>query len=175
MLREFVPARVAKCVEQIEVINSEIAMKIHLDQIPADGLHLEGEEDCPIPELGNGRDRCAGPAALFARSRDFGGRALGEWLACPTGRAALRPLSGTFVLRHRGNGFCGAHELARTGDDRSHAVHAGRHFAESAGPSALRPGRRAGLQAAGDNRTSGRRAIEKREPDWSALDKLKLK
>ena len=26
-------------------------MKIHLKQIPADGLHLEGEEDCPIAEL----------------------------------------------------------------------------------------------------------------------------
>ncbi|CAN5584546.1 hypothetical protein BH20VER1_BH20VER1_24930 [soil metagenome] len=26
-------------------------MKIHLRQIPADGLHLEGEEDCPLAEL----------------------------------------------------------------------------------------------------------------------------
>ena len=26
-------------------------MKVHLRQIQADGLHLEGEEECPIPEL----------------------------------------------------------------------------------------------------------------------------
>ena len=26
-------------------------MKIHLKQIPLDGLHLEGEEDCPLGEL----------------------------------------------------------------------------------------------------------------------------
>ena len=26
-------------------------MKVHLKQIPAEGLHLEGEENCPIPEL----------------------------------------------------------------------------------------------------------------------------
>ena len=36
-------------------------MKIHLRQIPADGLHLEGEEDCPIPQLDPGEVRCAGP------------------------------------------------------------------------------------------------------------------
>lgn len=36
-------------------------MKIHLKQIPADGLHLEGTEDCPIPELEVDGIRCAGP------------------------------------------------------------------------------------------------------------------
>lgn len=36
-------------------------MKIHLKQIPAEGLHLEGEEDCPIPELAADGIRCAGP------------------------------------------------------------------------------------------------------------------
>ncbi len=36
-------------------------MKIHLKQIPAEGLHLEGEEDCPIPELATEGIRCAGP------------------------------------------------------------------------------------------------------------------
>ncbi len=36
-------------------------MKLHLRQIPADGLHLEGEEDCPIPQLDPKEVRCAGP------------------------------------------------------------------------------------------------------------------
>jgi uncharacterized metal-binding protein YceD (DUF177 family) len=36
-------------------------MKIHLKQIPPDGLHLEGEEKCPIPELEAEGIRCAGP------------------------------------------------------------------------------------------------------------------
>jgi uncharacterized metal-binding protein YceD (DUF177 family) len=36
-------------------------MKIHLKQIPADGLHLEGEEDCPISELEAEGVRCVGP------------------------------------------------------------------------------------------------------------------
>ncbi len=36
-------------------------MKVHLKQIPPDGLHLEGEEDCLIPELKTEGVRCMGP------------------------------------------------------------------------------------------------------------------
>lgn len=36
-------------------------MKVHLKQIPAEGLHLEGEEDCLIPELDTEDVRRAGP------------------------------------------------------------------------------------------------------------------
>jgi uncharacterized metal-binding protein YceD (DUF177 family) len=36
-------------------------VKIHLKQIPVEGLHLEGEEDCPIPELEADGIRCVGP------------------------------------------------------------------------------------------------------------------
>ena len=36
-------------------------MKIHLKQIPPEGLHLEGEEDCLIPELESEGVHCAGP------------------------------------------------------------------------------------------------------------------
>ncbi|MGZ5003502.1 MAG: YceD family protein [Chthoniobacterales bacterium] len=36
-------------------------MKIHLRQIPEEGLHLEGEEDCPIPELEKDGVKCVGP------------------------------------------------------------------------------------------------------------------
>ena len=36
-------------------------MKVHLKQIPANGLHLDGDEDCPIPELEPEGIRCLGP------------------------------------------------------------------------------------------------------------------
>ena len=36
-------------------------MKIHLRQIPAEGLHLEDEEECPLPQLDPEEVRCAGP------------------------------------------------------------------------------------------------------------------
>jgi DUF177 domain-containing protein len=36
-------------------------VKVHLKQIPPDGLHVEGDEQCPIPELENEGIRCAGP------------------------------------------------------------------------------------------------------------------
>ena len=35
-------------------------MKVHLKQIPTEGLHLEGEEECPIPKLETDGVRCAG-------------------------------------------------------------------------------------------------------------------
>ena len=36
-------------------------MKVHLKQIPAEGLHLEGEEDCLIQDLESEGVRCAAP------------------------------------------------------------------------------------------------------------------
>lgn len=36
-------------------------MKVHLKQVPPEGLHLEGEEDCLISELESAGVRCAGP------------------------------------------------------------------------------------------------------------------
>jgi uncharacterized metal-binding protein YceD (DUF177 family) len=36
-------------------------MKVHLRHIHADGLHLEGEEECLIPELAAEGVRCTGP------------------------------------------------------------------------------------------------------------------
>jgi uncharacterized metal-binding protein YceD (DUF177 family) len=38
-------------------------MKVHLKQISPEGLHLEGEEDCPIPEFEADEIRCVGPLA----------------------------------------------------------------------------------------------------------------
>jgi uncharacterized metal-binding protein YceD (DUF177 family) len=44
-------------------------MKIHLRQIPGEGLHLEGEEECPIADLEGDEITCAG---LLHYSLDVG-------------------------------------------------------------------------------------------------------
>jgi len=36
-------------------------VKVHVRQIPHDGTHFDGEEDCPIKELESDELRCAGP------------------------------------------------------------------------------------------------------------------
>ena len=36
-------------------------MKVHLRQIPPEGTHLEGQEDCAIPEFKGDEVCCAGP------------------------------------------------------------------------------------------------------------------
>jgi uncharacterized metal-binding protein YceD (DUF177 family) len=36
-------------------------MKVHLKQIPSEGLPLEGEEDCPLLGLEDAEIQCAGP------------------------------------------------------------------------------------------------------------------
>lgn len=36
-------------------------MKVHLRQIPADSLYLEGEEECPLAQLDPTETRCTGP------------------------------------------------------------------------------------------------------------------
>jgi uncharacterized metal-binding protein YceD (DUF177 family) len=36
-------------------------VKVHLKQIPPEGLHLEGDEECPILELETEGIRCVGP------------------------------------------------------------------------------------------------------------------
>jgi len=36
-------------------------VKVHLKQIPTEGLHLEGDEECPILELETEEIRCVGP------------------------------------------------------------------------------------------------------------------
>ncbi len=51
-------------------------MKIHLRQIPAEGLHLEGEAECPIPELAPEEVVCAGPLRY---SLDLGVTEGGLW------------------------------------------------------------------------------------------------
>jgi len=53
------PARSGKNLKNKLRKNSQV--KVHLKQIPPEGFHLEGEEDCLIPELETEGFRCLGP------------------------------------------------------------------------------------------------------------------
>lgn len=147
-------------------------MKIHLKQIPDEGAHLEGEEDCPIQELEAENIRCAGPLHY---SLDVG--ILGDSLwANGTLRQPLE-LQCVSCLE----------KFVHTVEVTAFAVHT-----ELAGPETVdltplmredillnlpthphcdRDGRRVCKAALPDAVPQA----EKRAPDWSALDKLKLK
>ena len=84
-------------------------MKVHLKQIPPQGLHLEGEEDCPIPELESEGIRCAGPLHYDIDVGVSGDGAMGEWFAVTAGRTALRVVSRKIRVRNPSACICRAH------------------------------------------------------------------
>src|SRR5436189_551599 len=59
LFQVWLPARSGKNLKDKLRKNSQV--KIHLKQIPPEGLHLEGERDCLIPELESDDVRCLGP------------------------------------------------------------------------------------------------------------------
>src|SRR5439155_11122265 len=60
---KFVPSLVASALGKNlkDKLRKDSQVKVHLKQIPPEGLHLEGEEDCLIPELEAEGVRCVGP------------------------------------------------------------------------------------------------------------------
>jgi uncharacterized protein len=146
-------------------------MKVHLKQIPAQGLQLEGEEDCPIQELESEDIRCAGPLRYDI---DLGIAGGGLWangsLSLPVELRCVSCLE-RFVHEVRVPAF---------------AVHAELHGPETVD---LTPFMREDIllnlpahphcDRQGDRICKGKlpTAIEqdtKRKSDWSELDKLKL-
>jgi uncharacterized metal-binding protein YceD (DUF177 family) len=147
-------------------------MKIHLKQIPAEGLHLEGEENCPIPELETDGIRCAGPLRY---NLDLGVSSGALWangsLSQPVEMSCVSCLE-KFV-----------HEIKVP----AFAIHMELHGPETidltpliredillnlpAHPHCDRDANRV-CKAAHPEATD---PVTKAEPDWSALDKLKLK
>jgi uncharacterized metal-binding protein YceD (DUF177 family) len=145
-------------------------MKVHLKQIPTQGLHLEGDEDCPIQEVESEGILCAGPLHYDI---DLGMAGGGLWangsLSQPVELRCVSCLE-KFTYEIRVPVF---------------AVHT-----ELLGPEIvdLTPFMREDLllnlpahphcDRDGDHVCKARQ-LEKREPqahsDWSALDKLKLK
>jgi len=119
-------------------------MKVHLKQIPPQGLHLEGEEDCAIRELESEGIRCAGPLRYDI---DLGVASGGLWangsLSQPVELRCVSCLE-KFTYEVRVPAFR-APGARRTGDCRSHPIRTRRHFAKSPRSSALRQGRQSDL------------------------------
>lgn len=154
-------------------------MKIHLNQIPAEGLHLEGEEDCAISELAVQDIRCVGPTRY---SLDVGVSDGALW--------ANGTISQSVELR------CVAclekfeHEVRVS----AFALHAQLHGPEMVDitpfmredvllnlPSYPRCDREGGRVckgaklAGGDSSAEAEVIADKREHDWGALDKLNIR
>ena len=148
-------------------------MKVHLRQIQADGLHLEGAEECPIPELSAEGVVCTGPLRY---SLDMGISEGSLWvtgtLAQPVELKCVRCLE-PFPYDIEVHAFSIHHEL--TGPeliDLAPYVREDILLNLPAHPHCDREGGRkcpeAGKTATAQDEDG------KRAPDWSALDKLKL-
>ncbi len=149
-------------------------MKVHLKQIPADGLHLEGDEDCPIPELEPEGIRCLGP--LFYNI-DIGVSGGALWA------------NGSLRQGVKSNCVCCLEKFVYEIKVPAFALRIVLHGPETvdltpfmredlllnlpAHPRCDRDGGRVCKPATSGG--EGRERREERRPDWSALDKLKLK
>ncbi|HJX25111.1 MAG TPA: hypothetical protein VJ252_03065 [Chthoniobacterales bacterium] len=147
-------------------------MKIHLKQVPAEGLHLEGKEDCPIQELEADGIRCAGPLHY---DLDIGISSDGLWasgsLNQPVEVTCVACLE-KFVYEIKVPAFALHKELQGPETvDFTPFIREDILLNLPAHPRCDRDGGRI-CKAAHLEMTE---QTVKRQPDWSALDKLKLK
>ena len=115
----------------------KFAMKIHLRQIPPERLHLEGEEECPLPQLNSEEARCTGPLryALEVGVSEGALWVSGE-LVQPVELQCVRCLESS-AYEIKVQRFRRSYELTGPEEDRSHAIHSGGHSAQSADLSSL--------------------------------------
>jgi len=151
-------------------------MKIHLRQIQAEGLHLEGEEEFPIPELEAEHVRCTGPLRY---ALDLGISEGALWasgtLVQPVELKCVRCLE-AFPFDIEVKAFSVHMEL--TGPE---LIDLGPFLREDlllnlpAHPHCDREGGRVCPAPVGLTAGAAEPDLkEKAQPDWSALDKLKL-
>ena len=152
-------------------------MKVHLRQIHADGLHLEGEEECVIPDLAAEDVRCTGPLRY---ALDLGISEGALWatgsLAQPVELGCVRCLE-PFPFEIEAKAFSIHLDLTGPGlIDLTPYLREDILLNLPAHPHCDREG---GRVCPAEKRTAaGVPAPEgdiKRQPDWSVLDKLKLK
>ena len=145
-------------------------MKVHLKQIPTQGLHLEGDEDCPIQEVESEGIRCTG---LLHYDIDLGVAAGGLWangsLSQPVELRCVSCLE-KFAYEIRVPAFAVHTELVGPETvDLTPCMREDILLNLPAHPHCDRDG----------DLVCKARELERREPraqpDWSALDKLKLK
>jgi uncharacterized metal-binding protein YceD (DUF177 family) len=151
-------------------------MKIHLRQIHADGSHLEGEEECPIPDLAAENVRCQGPLRY---ALDLGISEGALWatgsLAQPVELRCVRCLE-PFLFDIEAKAF--SIHLDLTGPE---LIDLTPYMREDillnlpAHPHCDREGGRVcPARTLAESGAANPEADEKRQPDWSVLDKLKL-
>ena len=151
-------------------------MRVHLRQIHADGLHLEGEEECPIADLAVEDVLCAGPL-LYALDLGISEGAL--WATGSLSQSVklrcVRCLE-QFPFDIEAKAF--SIHLELTGPE---VIDLTPHLREDillnlpAHPHCDREGGRV-CRAEKPTETGAPtpEADSKRQPDWSVLDKLKL-
>jgi DUF177 domain-containing protein len=152
-------------------------MKVHLRQIHADGLHLEGEEECPIPDLAAEHVRCTGPLRY---ALDLGTSEGAMWatgaLAQPVELRCVRCLE-PFPFDIEAKAF--SIHLDLTGPELIDLTPYLREDILLNLPAHPHCDREGGRVCPAEKRTeAGASTPEgdgKRQPDWSVLDKLKLK
>ncbi len=149
-------------------------VKVHLRQIPDDGLHLEGEADCPIPELEADGVKCAGPLHY---SLDLGISEGSLWgngrLAQPVEVSCVSCLE-RFVYSIEVPEFALHTDLVGPETvDLTPFMREDILLGLSAYPHCDREGGRI-CKAAHLRPEAGKEDKLERKPDWSALDKLEL-
>jgi uncharacterized protein len=152
-------------------------MKIHLRHIHADGLHLEGEEECLIPDLAAEEIRCTGPLRY---TLDLGISEGALWatgsLAQPVELTCVRCLE-PFPFDIEAKAFSIHVDL--TGPELIDLTPYLREDILLNLPAHPHCDREGGRVCPARKLTAGSAAPpetdEKRQPDWSVLDKLKLK
>ena len=148
-------------------------MKVHLRQIPTDGLHLEGEEAFPIPDLEAEGVVCTGPLRY---ALDLGVSEGSLWvtghLAQPVELKCVRCLE-PFRFDIEVSAFSIHHEL--TGPEVIDLAPYAREDILLNLPAHPHCDREGGRKCPAAAATSSPAETDgKRKPDWSALDKLKL-
>lgn len=151
-------------------------MKVHLRQIPDEGLHLEGEEECPIPELTSEGVICAGPLTY---SLDVGVSAGALWangsLSQPVELSCVACLE-HFQHTIRVPEF--AVHMENSGPEVVDLTPAAREDILLNLPAYPRCDRHGGRVCPAphlqQNRADEKEATAQRKPDWSALDQLDL-
>jgi uncharacterized metal-binding protein YceD (DUF177 family) len=148
-------------------------MKVHLRQIPVEGLHLDGEEECPIPELAAEGVICTEPLRY---SLDLGISEGALWvtgsLAQPVELKCVRCLE-AFRYDIEVHAFSIHHEL--TGPEVVDLTPYLREDILLNLPAHPHCDREGGRKCPAANEAVARAESDnKRTPDWSVLDKLKL-
>lgn len=150
-------------------------MKIHLKQIPAEGLRLEGEENCPIPELETEGIHCSGPLQYNLEAGISSGALWANGsLRQPVELTCVACLE-KFVYDITVPAFALHKELSGPENvDLTPFIREDLLLNLPPHPRCDRDGDRV-CKAAGKTLEFANESDEKREHDWEALDKLKLR